>query len=352
MLTSSGTYTFQSIRAELLIREAFELIGIPGSLVVAEQLEGAKRSINFLLTDLVNQNVNLWTLKQMFLPLNKEQTSYSLPSELIKVIQVNLRNSIRELDAKGVSLVSLKADNTPDGIVAGIFDDTSTIPCTQTEINGWIQYGYETSRKINFLGIKSNTEQSYTITLSGSKDGGNWADILTIPTSTYFSGNTRWFDVYNINEYLYYRITEKGGKTLDIIKIYFNDRVIDTTLSEVTNYAYLKMPMKNNIGRPTIFSIDYQITPSLNIWQAPDLQYNCLVISYQSMIESLSSYTESLNVPNAFYQAIVYGLAKSLAMKYAPDKLQFIGPEFDRALSICLTKNTNTLPLNFRPYVN
>ena len=49
MPSTSGTYDFQSIEVELIIREAFERIGISGEFIEPIKLDSAKRSINFLL---------------------------------------------------------------------------------------------------------------------------------------------------------------------------------------------------------------------------------------------------------------------------------------------------------------
>ncbi len=57
MPLSSGSYNFQSITAELIIREAYERIGILGDFTTAQQLDSATRSLNFLLSDWSNRNV-------------------------------------------------------------------------------------------------------------------------------------------------------------------------------------------------------------------------------------------------------------------------------------------------------
>ena len=51
MLPTSGTFNFQSIQIELIIREAFERIGILGEFVEPQKLDSAKRSIDLLLLD-------------------------------------------------------------------------------------------------------------------------------------------------------------------------------------------------------------------------------------------------------------------------------------------------------------
>ena len=76
MPISSGSYNFQSITAELIIREAYERIGILGDFTTAQQLDSATRSLNFLLSDWSNRNVNLWTLDTFFIGLKPGVNSY------------------------------------------------------------------------------------------------------------------------------------------------------------------------------------------------------------------------------------------------------------------------------------
>ena len=63
MPATSGSYSFSNVKAELIIRKAYELIGMPLSMVTAEQYNSALNIINFILSDWTNSNVNLWTLK-------------------------------------------------------------------------------------------------------------------------------------------------------------------------------------------------------------------------------------------------------------------------------------------------
>ena len=54
MPVSSESYSFQSIKAELIIRKAYELINVPLSMVTSDQYDSAKNAINFILTDWFN----------------------------------------------------------------------------------------------------------------------------------------------------------------------------------------------------------------------------------------------------------------------------------------------------------
>jgi len=81
-MATSGTYNFQSVQVELLIREAYERIGILGEFVEPQKLDSAKRSIDLLLLEWMNKSVNLWTLETAVLTLVQGQAQYILPSYL------------------------------------------------------------------------------------------------------------------------------------------------------------------------------------------------------------------------------------------------------------------------------
>lgn len=355
MVASSELITYQAIKAELIIREAFELIGISGSQVVAEQLEGSVRSLNILMADLANRNINLWTSQTLLLPLTSPTIKYNLPSSLIKVIQVDLKTSTRELYG---------TPSSSDGIAANAFDGNVNTACTQTTYNGTIGFQFNSPVNIKLLGIQSTVNQDYSLVIEYSNTGidGDWLTFFVNPPTrydtiiTYPAGKLIWVNTNFVNgSYTYVRIREVSNAalmiSLDITELYFNDQVVDTKITEVTPYAYLEMPIKTSTARPTIYAIDYQVVPVIYIWQAPTPRYNCLVIYYQRMIQTLLSYTESIDIPNSFYQAIVFGLAKILAIKYSPERLEYISPEFDDALQRAITKNTNTLPLKLRLHV-
>ena len=96
MPATSGSYSANNIKGELIIRKAYELIGMPLSMVTAEQYNSALNIINFILSDWTNSNVNLWTLKLNPVFLTPGQASYPLPSNITKVFQVFLRSNVRQ----------------------------------------------------------------------------------------------------------------------------------------------------------------------------------------------------------------------------------------------------------------
>jgi len=91
-MTTSGTTTFELDVAEI-IEEAYERIGI--EVRGAYQVKSARRSLNLILQELANRQVNLWKLAEVTVSLVQGTSSYVLDAEIMDVqMAVLRRNSI------------------------------------------------------------------------------------------------------------------------------------------------------------------------------------------------------------------------------------------------------------------
>jgi len=169
MPATSGSYSFSNIKAELIIRKAYELIGMPLSMVTAEQYNSALNIINFILSDWTNSNVNLWTLKLNPVFLTPGQASYPLPSNITKVFQVFLRGNVRQ------NFGGVPNNGGYGGVAAYAFDGNPNTACNQDQPNGLIGYAYSIPQVIKILGVQSNVDREYSLTFSGQS-----ADYQTI----------------------------------------------------------------------------------------------------------------------------------------------------------------------------
>jgi hypothetical protein len=345
MPATSGSYSFSNIKAELIIRKAYELIGMPLSMVTAEQYNSALNIINFILSDWTNSNVNLWTLKLNPVFLTPGQASYPLPSNITKVFQVFLRSNVRQ------NFGGVPNNGGYGGVAAYAFDGNPNTACTQDQVNGLIGYAYSTPQVIKILGVQSNVDREYSLVLEASQDTINWFTVFTLPPSYPYKAHViSWFYISDPIYARAYRIRETGGYTLDIEELYFNSISQDTTMSEVSRYEYLTYPNKSQIGRPTIYYVDYQRTPSLYIWQTAAPMYNLIMYSGQSSIETLENYTQGIDIPAYFYTPLIYGLASMLAAQYAPEKEEGLKMRYQETLSPAVINNTTEVPLKLEVY--
>ena len=342
MLPTSGTFNFQSIQIELIIREAFERIGILGEFVEPQKLDSAKRSIDLLLLEWMNKSVNLWTLQSVYLPLITGQGQYTLPVTVSNIIQANLRTSTRQLSGTPAS---------SSGIAANAFDGNPATACTQNAQNGNISYDYGvgTTQQINFVGITSNVTRNYTIAIEYSLDNAAWNLLFNIPPQIFSIGVNAWFDVPVPIDARAYRIREFGGATLDIQEIYFNNNILDMPISDVSRYEYLTYPNKQLQGRPNIYHLNRQIIPILNLWPVPSNLYNCLLYSYKQMIQDAGAlYTNALQIPSRFYPALIWGLSYHLALKFNPAQVALFKDEYEQSFNIATTEDSEST--NIRIY--
>jgi hypothetical protein len=354
MPATSGSYSFSNIKGELIIRKAYELIGMPLSMVTAEQYNSALNIINFILSDWTNSNVNLWTLKLEPMFLTPGQASYPLPSNIQKIFQVFLRGNVRQLNGTPQSNTANTYDGNGGGIAAYAFDGNPATRCRQEVQDGNISYDYGAgvTKQISIIGIQSYvSNRPYSLVLEASQDTINWFTVFTCPALYPYKAHViSWFYVPDPIYARAYRIKETGGYTLDIEELYFNSTSQDTIMSEVSRYEYLSYPNKSQIGRPTIYYVDYQRTPSLYIWQTAASMYNLIMYSGQSSIETLENYTQGIDIPSYFYMPLIYGVAEMLAEQYAPEKTEGLRAKYQESMTNAVINNTTEVPLTLEVY--
>ena len=346
-MATSGTYNFQNIEVEELIREAFERLGVLGEMVEAQKLDSARRSINLLLLEWMNKSTNLWTLKSAYLPLIQGQAKYILSDTTGDITQANLRTTTRQLQGVSQTNTANTYDNGGGGVSDQAFDGNSATACTQNVNNGNISYDYGdgVTQQINFIGITSNTTQDYTLLLESSSDTINWVTVLEIPSQTFVAGLNVWFDVITPSSARAYRIRETGGNALDLQEMYFNNNILDFTITDVGRNEYYSYSNKALQARPSIYYLDKQSTRVLYLWPTPSAQYNCLQYTYEESMQDVGLYTNTLDIPPDFYPALVAGLTYYLAIKYKPDSAQERLAEYEQAFNLATVQDTESVPL-------
>jgi|TARA_R110000822_G_scaffold53883_3_gene138654 hypothetical protein len=100
-MATSGTYTF-NLDVDTIIQEASELIG--GDTVLGNEVTSAKRSINLLLTDWQNRNINLWTVNTTVISVTTSVTSYALTNSTIDILEAVVTRDDRDLGMTRISM--------------------------------------------------------------------------------------------------------------------------------------------------------------------------------------------------------------------------------------------------------
>lgn len=76
-----------------LITEAFERIGREASSLSANDIDSARRALQYLFMDWQNDQVNLWTVELIYLPLVVGTQSYTLDRTILTILQAATRQT-------------------------------------------------------------------------------------------------------------------------------------------------------------------------------------------------------------------------------------------------------------------
>lgn len=363
-----STYTNLSQKAYQIIQEAFERIGIAGELMEEQKFDAALRSLNFFFQELAASDTSLWTLKKAFIPLTSGQSDYKLSdylggNNIVKNInQAMLRTSQRNLEGTVI----------PSGQTIVDHDETqafSLIPGSYCEFNPNIEeipfsYTYQKEPPlitnppfVNMIGFSGvyNENNVYSINVHANEFD-KFINILSIPSQSFGTDSfgkpiIYWFPLLIPNNYIKYIFTIKceATQTIAFSNIYLNTNVQDTQISPISRSNYLSVANKSQQSRPSSYYLDRQSDPVLSLWPTPSSQYNCLMISYEQMVNDVSTALEALASPALYNEAIVWGLAYRLACKYAPDKIAITKQMADQTLSTVSANYSETTPLVVTP---
>jgi hypothetical protein len=336
-VATSGSFTFQDAPLTLFIEEAYERLGVLPDNLTAQQIQAAgERSLNFLLTDWMNQGLNLWTVEQRLLALNPGQNTYALPQTVSEILEMNLRQSIRALG--GTAQAS-------SGNAAHAFDNNPHTACVQDAPNGWISYGWgQTMRMIQMVGVVSEVSRIYQLSCE-VKQGEDWKPVLEILPQEFPPGQLLWFALPAPQQGTAFRIQETGGAILDIQELYFSFAVQDRMMTAISRSEWMAMPNKNQTGQPTCFYWDRTIKPTLSLWPTPTPLNKTLFFTCTRMMEDAGDLLNQIQIPSRFYEALASGLAWKLAVKYLPEKAPLLKSDYDAAFASASGEDTEDVPL-------
>jgi hypothetical protein len=143
--------------------------------------------------------------------------------------------------------------------------------------------------------------------------------------------------------------------TLDVQTIYIVQAATRTTsggintdlvIQPISRAEYLALPNKaQDAARPTQFYFERTTTPSLYVWPVPKSNDVTLLYYRMKIQQDAGAFTNSLDAPNRWMEAIASGLASKLAVKFAPDRVAMLQAMADKAYAIAAAEDRERVPL-------
>lgn len=355
-MTVSGTVSTTVFTTRRVMDHAFRRCRLAPQLITSEHLQTAKDVLYLLMSELVNKGIPLWCIEQQLLPLYEGSTQVVCPNGTVDVLNLNLRQLQR---------LTGTASST-EGTAANAFDGNLETACTQTTPDGSITLQFESITNISNLGVMPNATSTWSFQVQTSVDGVTFTTIYTTTNYAAVKGQWLWFDVVTpdtaqaseaLNGILYVRLLATGSTILDVTEFFIANTPSEIPMARINRDDWMNLPNKPMQGRPVQYWLDLQRdTPIIRLWPAVQLQYVFyqLVMQRKRYLMDVGTYTETLDIPQRWYEAIVSELAARLSMEIQEVDVNLIAPlrdMADRASVIAWTGEGDSSPVYFRPNI-
>lgn len=270
-MATSGVYILTTT-ADEVIQEAFDLlqIGTDGETLQGEDTQRAIRTLNFMLKKW-DQAGHLWAEEEGTLFLVQGQAEYDFATANLANVWFETTLSADEAAAQAVLSVTDTTDINIADIIGIVLDDLTTHWTTVVS--------------------KTATEVTITVAIPSAAVSGSF--VRTYAPSSFAPVN-RIFET---------RRRERAEYEID--------------MNFESRKDYMHLPDKVNTGQP-IQSYFSRQRPSgrMFLWPPPNDTKIAINFTYERPIQIVSAGTENLDVPDYWFEAVIYGLAFRLIPKF------------------------------------
>lgn len=147
-----------------------------------------------------------------------------------------------------------------------------------------------------------------------------------------------------------------GANVIEILQAYITDSSVSPSINYVitgisrSDFAALPYPTQSG-NRPTQFYFDRQTTPVVNLWPVQDNATKTFGYFAWVFNEDAGAFTNQLDLPNRWYEAMTATLAWRLAMKFAPDRYPMLKDAATEAYSAAAAEDVESVPLRITPNI-
>jgi hypothetical protein len=136
---------------------------------------------------------------------------------------------------------------------------------------------------------------------------------------------------------------------VSILEVVLRRDGTDYTLDEISRGDYVTLPNKTTQGRPSQFWFNRQIAPVINLWAVPENSTDQVIYYYVRRLEDADTLVNTTDLPFRFYPCMVAGLAYYMAMKRAPDRLQFLKAVYEEEFQRAAEEDEQRVSLKLQP---
>jgi len=310
----SNTVGQTTINVQTLIDHGARRCGKLAEELTSEQQISARESLYFALSSLANIGIQYWAISKEVIGLTADKYIYSLPKGSVDVLNALYRRMNRTSGAY---------TSSAGGVVANVADSDVDTYCQQSTANGNIMVFYGTDNPVyaGSIGVlpyvSGGGSSVWNFTLEYSSDNVTWNTLEDVGTVTVTDNQWLWYDIDPGQSVTYYRIRAYSGTTLALREFYVGNNSTEITMARLNRDDYTNLPNKNfTANQPFQFWFDRTIPqPTIYLWPVPSDPFVQMTIWYSRQIMDVGALTDELEIPQRWYEAIVYMLSHRMSLE-------------------------------------
>lgn len=320
----SGTVSTTVFNTRKVIDHAYRRCRVPPEGISSEQISFALDSLYLVLSALANRGLQLWCIEKYIMPLYQAQGLIEMPNGIVDILNTNLR-TLQE--------------------VTGTSTTTSTI----------YQTIFPTETQVTNVGVYWNGA-STSYALETSDDGATWTTLATVANPGTVANETTWTDIEGSLATLYFRVRATTG-VLNQASVFLGNTPTEIPMARLNRDDYVNLPNKAFQGRPLQFWVNRQLNnPILYLWPVPSDQFITaqVIVWIKRYIMDVGTMTEEIEIPQRWYDAVVYVLAARIAEETPtvdPQMIAILDQKAQRSLLEAENEERDDSPIYLTPNI-
>lgn len=348
-MATSGTVGQTVISVQTLIDHGARRAGKLAEELTVEQVQSAKESLYYLLSNLANRGIQYWCIDKTVIGLIPEKYVYYLPVGTVDVLNANYRTV----------LANTNNPYSSSGVTANAFDGQYTNICQLTTNTGYIgiDMGSNNQVYLGTVGILPAITGSVTIEIQASEDGITWTTIYSPGATAWESGTWIYYDLEPSASTRFWRILQLAGANMGVFQTVFGSNATEIPVARMNRDDYTNLPNKNFTNNwPLQYWFDRTIPqPAMYLWPTPGTYAPQLVVWRHRHIQDVGDLSGELEIPQRWYLAIQNMLAHQMSMELptvAVDRIAYCEQQAEKYWQQAEQEERDKSPIYFAPNIS
>ena len=320
----SGTVSQTVFNTRKIIDHAFRKCRLPPEGVGGEQMVTAQETLYLLLSALANRGLQLWCIEKLILPFQAANAEVPVGNGIVDLLNTNYRTV-----------------------------EAQTGVTTVTNSSYTVAFASPTS--ISTVGLLYGSSVSSNYLVQTSTNGTTWTTLLVMDAAG-LANKWIWKDVPVPITTSYIRVFGYGTGFAPA-QFVFGNTPNEIPMARLNRDSYANLPNKAFQGKPLQFWLDRTLDePIMYVWPVPSASTAIAQVTtyVKRYIMDVGTLTQEIEVPQRWYEAIVYQLAARFAEELPqvdPAMMPILDQKAMRALNEAEMEERDNSPIYFTPNI-